>query len=1267
MSPSSKPPLGDADCGAGDSGEATRQVFRLESTPIPDGTTVIEASAGTGKTYCVTGLVLRLLLEKKVSGIGHILVVTFTVAATDELVHRIRDALALAHRVLAGDAAPPDPFFRQLAQQHGGGDGLRILRQARLELDDLMVATLHGFAKRILEQNAFESGLPFRQDFLEDAAQPLLEAAQDFWRQVFYRADPLETAIAAYRHWTPKYFLDDFETYNRHPNTDLLPKRDLETVRQELAAARRALTKSLATAGAIGDLGRVLSRVRFKKGSPLESTPILPLLGELEAFERRGEVAGLGAVEGLAKDVLDRQIYKKDIQQIAHLAIPRACQQLRDAVDNLEHAVRGAFLRRVRILFENHKARSGQLTFDDLLHRLHEALLDPDRRDALETAVRQQFEVALIDEFQDTDLVQYAIFRQLFAKSPLFLIGDPKQAIYRFRGADVFAYMKARNEARRVFTLDRNWRSAPALVEAVNALFSASPRAFVFPEIPFQTVVAALQDEALGVRTGTPGSPRLEAPRLEAPPLEAPLQWLWLPQMDNREAAGQVLRQAICDEIHRLLDSAILHDTAEDPPRTVEPGDIAILVRTNRQAQELRDDLQRSGIPAVLSHAGDVFHSDEMAELERLLEAIAEPTHAPRLRAAAATLLWGDDAPTLLALEQDDTAWQLRVETMVAYRRLWLRSGFMPMMQQLISQRQLKPRLLALHDGERRLTNLLHAVELLHQASHRQHLSPPGLLRWLDSERQRSSRDSESSELRLDSDAKAVQISTIHKSKGLEYNIVFCPYLWEPRSAPKKPVLAHVAEDRRVFDFGSENLGRHQGLAAAEQLAEELRLAYVAITRARWRCYVVWGKIGRAKGAATSALAALLHRPLSAPSLELEVSAAEWTAKVAHDMSRSFDGWQDGLRAFVKAQQGRMALRTVEPHIQAARRPLPEVATPLLASCSFPDQARGRLQPWSMVSFTSLSRPDAKRPAESPEHDDPAVIPPPAPQPRQGIFAFAQGRQAGHCLHHLLELCDLSTLQDDTIGSQFIESQIIELQIDASLKRYGLRQPEAHQGTIDPLQVVKDMLHRLAAAPLPKAGFSLGQVPRHDWRVEEKFYAPIQNLSGDELAKLFQQHGENRVAEQYASLLAPLQGVQLAGFLTGIIDLLFEHQGRWYLVDWKSNHLGDHLEDYDDEAIWQAMRHHHYVLQYHLYVFALHRYLGQRLQGYDYQQHFGGVYYVFLRGLAEPPVNGRDRDEAGSHDAPTDNLVAASRGFYYDRPPTALIDALDRAAEGVSR
>lgn len=1218
--------------------------FDLLTTPIEPGTTLVEASAGTGKTYCLAGLVLRMLLEEKVGGIDRLLVVTFTNAATEELQTRIRDALTMASRVLRGEVTTEDPFFRSLAQNYSHNRGRDILRRALLDFDELMVATIHGFAKRVLEQSAFESGLPFHQEFLENDDSLLLEMARDSWRAHLYEASELVSTVVAERRLTPRSFLEDHGRWRRHPGTRIEPPtKGLAVATQRLEEAAQGLRKGFQRL----QLQAFLGRLEYLSRNKLDRRQIQHLLGDLEAFCQSGDAAGLAAADTLRWSELQKVVKKQHHPSLQHHPTLAACETLSLAVDNLVHALRVAFIHDVEERFTETKKRAGILSFDDLLRRLHEALSDPHRGPFLARAVSRQYQAALIDEFQDTDLVQYEIFRRLFRRAPLYLIGDPKQAIYRFRGADVFAYMAAKRDAGRRYTLDRNWRSTHHMVEAVGAVFKESTHPFVYEEIPFEPVAAAGQADLAPLR-GDDGTA---------------LTWLWLEDRLSRAEAIPRIEEAVAVEVANLLHGGL---TLGDRPLVA--GDIAVLARTNLQARGLQAALHRMGVPAVISRAGDVFESEEMAELLRLLQAVADPTQPPRLRAALATPLWGDRAEDLLHLAEDDDAWQQRVESFETYRALWRQRGFMPMMQQLIDEQGVRPRLLITPDGERRLTNLLHAVELLHQASGDRHLSPSALLHWLETERHHRARDRESAELRLESDARAVQISTIHKSKGLEYGVVFCPFLWEsrPQGDPEK-VLAHLDHRRVVYDCGSEHFATHRALAEAEALAEDLRLAYVALTRARYRTYVVWGQIGRKSRGASSPLAWLLAPVLGVSGSLLDEPPEKRVARVRADLQNRWDHlWESPLRDFAARYPELMEVRTLDASAPRAFPPADPEAVRALACRQLPPEARRRLQPWHIVSFTSLRRgedtaqADLEFPAlprtpplgEIPDHTDPPLPQVPAvPDAPSGIFAFAQGPRAGTCLHHVLEQCDLTAPH----------SEENHRKITRILERHGLHQAAAHRirrpevpKDFDPTTAVVDLLKNLATSPIPSTTFSdtpnhtsnhtpnnpftLAHVPRSKQRIEWPFFTPLAAFVPNTLATLFKQHGRGRVATEYSPRLAHLDAKELQGFLTGFVDLVFVYQERWYVVDWKSNHLGDQPEDYGDDTLWHAMQHHHYVLQYHLYVLALHLFLEQRQPGYDYEEHFGGVAYVFLRGL-----NGGDP-------APT--------GWYVDRPPIDLIDAL---------
>ncbi len=1240
-------------------------LFDLATTPVEDGITVIEASAGTGKTYCLTGLVLRLLLERRVSDVSELLVVTFTNAATQELVERLRSALAATCRLLTGEGTGDetfreDPFFRHLAETYRDDAGAaRIAREALVRFDELTVSTIHGFCMRVLGDSAFESGEPFDGELVEDAATLLLEAARDVWRRLLYvaparprrdvpparlrrdRASQLVASVVTEAGLTPESFLADWQLWRRHPRTEILPPApDLTVATQRLGAAG----ESLKEAWDLGALRALLEPRRFLRGAYFAGT-LADRLHDADAFCRQGEPSGLRPVCELGAEKLEPSLFKRDRTGVSAHPVIAACGAFATAVDSFVHALRSAFVTEVDRRFEADKRQTLTWTYDDLLGRLRDALDDPRHGGALAQAVRGRYRAALIDEFQDTDLVQYEIFRRLFRRGPMVLIGDPKQAIYRFRGADVFAYLAARDDARRVYTLGHNWRTDGPLVEAVNSVFgrqaAGTGRPFIFEQIAFEPAIAA---------------------RGPAGDEHRPLQWIWVPRPRTRELARSAIEQAVTSEICRLLDGQ-----GGSPPEgresTLAPDDVAVLVRTNEQATSLQSALRAAGVRSVIGRSGDVFLTEEMADLETLLIAVADPGDAPRLRAAWATRLWGAGDRDLRRLNRDDEAFAHLLQRFGAYRHDWRRRGFMPMIQGLFAERGVRRRMLASVAGERRLTNLIQATEVLHSAERERHLSPAALLGWLAGERARDRRSIEDTELRLESDGAAVQIATVHRSKGLEYEVVFCPYLWQARSTDRRPVQAHAGGSRLVLDYGSDALDRHRRQAEAERLSEEARLAYVALTRARRRCYVVWGDVPGKGGPAASALGYLLYYDAGtatgrAPATE----PGELAERAAAEIKAGRKEWRRDLERLIASHTEIMEMRSVEEIARRSAAPLsggrPSAAAPRDLR---PRRFRGSVpKAWSLESFSSLSRAGyAGEASPAPLRGDPDR---PEQEGRRGtvpeggggdnMAAFARGRRAGTCLHRVLERCDLSRLGDDT-----------DRQIAEALRRYGLEQARRHSsagesadqptcppaGVFDPAGAVRDLLRRLATATLPETDFALGAVPRARWLVEWRFTMPLGRLTPRRLAELFRDHGRGAVGDHYPARLETLADNQVHGYLTGFVDLIFSHGERWYLIDWKSNHLGPSAAAYGREDLWQAMSHHHYVLQYHLYLLALHRFLRQRLAGYNYQRHVAGAYYVFLRGVADEHQD----DESGD-----------ATGWYLDRPPLALIEALDELVEG---
>jgi len=1172
------------------------RVFDLIESPIGEVGTLIEASAGTGKTYTITGLVLRLFLERKVDHPSQILVVTFTIAATRELRNRVREALLDALAVFEGRvSAEPGSLLDALWKQHGA-EGRVILRDALLAYDELAILTIHGFCKRVLDDNAFESGVPFDAEFITDDTELHARAAHDFWRTHITAGQPFLAGLAVARGWGPETFLEDYRQSRRYPHTRVLPEPgDLdalglrfESLRHELAQCwdRSRVTELLAS-----------SRLKKNKNKiPADPREQQVFLDSVEQFISAGVDYLVDSVLAFGKRALEDGVYKKDLTQWDGVPFLDCCEEMTLLVEGIEQSVRLAFIHGVAANIEKLRAGDSFMTFDDLLWFLHAAATDPEKGPRIATEVRATYRIALIDEFQDTDQRQYEIFRALFGERQMYLIGDPKQAIYAFRGADIFAYLDAKTDATEHYTLDRNWRSHPRLIQAINAIFERVREPFVFADIPFHPVRAAEKERRDELRGDGQGE----------------LVWWYFPPLEkgknNAEEAEKRLADAVAAECITLLSGDM-----SIGERQLHPGDLAVLVRTNKQAEVVRAALGRCGLPSVIAQSGDIYQTAEAAEVQTLLEAVLTPTDRGALAGALATGLWGRDAGTIIALTDDEVDRQALVERCLELRKTWFAKGFMPMFQELLSIIELRARMRALIDGERRITNVLHLAELLHELEGEHGLSAEALIRRLARERARDKHLQDSALLRLESDARAVQIVTIHKSKGLEYNVVFCPFLWHSRpNDGKQPVLAHRASGEVVYDCGSAHYAETHVLAERERVAEDARLAYVALTRAKLRCYVAWGTFGRKSE--QSALAYLLTGGT-------DLSRNDWHKTIGKDKA----DWGGALARFCDQNPDTMSFRehldpvepgTYRPGEQADRLEEPRVFPP------------DRVLPiWKVASFSSLT---SGIEGERPDHMDPPEEVEELEQPK-GILAFARGAHPGICLHEILEKLDFR-YPDDSVARDLVTEV---------LTRFDLVDRARHPYPLEPVPAVLSMLDRVLRSPVPEQGFALAELSPEQRLEEWQFYLPMENLEPSGLAAIFATHARPEIAA-YATRLQHLDPDRITGFLTGFVDLCFRQDGRWYVVDWKSNFLGGRQRDYDQTVVWASMFEHHYILQYHLYITALHRFLASRQAGYDYDEHMGPALYVFLRGC----------------DGTTD------RGWFIDTPPRALIEALDDAIGG---
>lgn len=1176
----------------------------LEIGAVPlRGINLVEASAGTGKTHALTGLYLRMVLETEFPP-ESILVMTYTQAATAELKERIRRRLIQARSLLEGEGSEETELRPLLAACGDPALARRRLDLAIAGFDQAAVHTIHGFCQRVLTEQAFETGQSFQVELVPDQSTRRQQVVDDFWRRE--------------QEQLPDLFLEAFRKQIQGPEallarlSEALGKpylqvraaawpEDLAELEEAANTRREALRQiwgreSGTIQGLLSDTKRLNGR-RYRQdwvaswclrmGEWLAQTPYEQPFDKVERF----------TPAFIQESLKPRQLFPEHPffeGMAAYLTLAERCREAYTrACVALQRRCHAYLLEEL----PRRQAEAGEWSYDDLLLQLNQALQgEPGAR--LAVLLRRRYPAALVDEFQDTDPVQYEILRRIYHGhgQALFLVGDPKQAIYSFRGADIFAYLQARREAgAALHTLDRNWRSTPALVGAVNRLFASSPRPFFYPQIAFHPVTPAPRSmEALTVRGE--GDAALH---------------LWHLPFDRSvpvEEVRRVVAQATAGEIARLLRMAE-QGRARIGGRSLGGGDFAVLVRTHRQGERIAQALLRLGVKSVRCSQESVYWSQEAEALERLLMALLEPRRTDLLRAALATPLLGWDAAAIDALNRDDQALGEIAARFFAFHRLWRSQGFMGMFRRLLLAEAVENRLLALQDGERRLTNLTHLAELLHQQDSAARSGMEGLLKWLVRQRRSSSRDEERL-LRLESDGRLVKIHTLHVSKGLEYPIVFCPYLWDsaPEPGGDTPYLFHDPGQayQPVLELGSVRFEADRARQREEALAEGLRLLYVGLTRACHRCYLPWGAV---KNSENSALAWLLHRhEMGTGEIDLE----DWTA---HAKSLDSEAAHGTLRRLQEGGEGQIALATLPKEAEMAQLSL-EIEPELAPSRRF----RGRILPARQVaSFSSLV---AGRSEDRPDHDDLEGAEARLTSPAEGfdIHGFPRGAGPGSCLHAVLEQCDFTQ-----VGPGIDDTSIRE-----RLRFHGIDEHWA--------PVVVELLGRLVSTPLDAAGLHLGAV-RRERRIDElEFHFPVSGLDPAAIRRLASQHHFSEAAPLVEGL-GGVEGTRLEGFMKGFIDLVFEWQGRYYLADYKSNWLGPTVEDYHPRALHAAMREHHYSLQYALYTLALHRYLGLRLPGYDYERHFGGVFYLFLRGMQ--PVFG------------------ARFGVVAERPSQGFIQALD--------
>ena len=1214
------------------------------------GRRLIEASAGTGKTYTLVNLYLRLLLghggkagftnhQGKIMplGVEQILVVTFTEAATAELRLRIQQRIALARRLLEKglqQACTDDVLFQCC---HGELDRLyllELLQVAERELDQAAIYTIHGFCQRMLSQYAFETGAQYDCQLQPDTGVLQHQAIVDYWRQVFYGQ--------------PSLIAGELARIKLHSPADLLTALKPLLSRQKLQL--EGVEQGVDFTAAVLAAGQTVSQYKqqWLQGSAEFEATLSACRHQFHGvkFPMRWLPQWLAEVNQWAVDKVADLAMPKCLYRFSARQLETCLKQgyhlpklpLAEAIDHwtlqfnyLPELLAVASQTLPQYLQKLKQARQ-VLGFDDLLTQLDTAL-QGDSGLRLAQGIRQQLPLAMVDEFQDTDPLQLQIFNTIYngqIGTALVLIGDPKQAIYSFRGADLNTYIAAQKQADSCYTLATNWRSCAAMVTAVNQLFTARDNSFLHPDITFSKV----NDSGLADQLWL-GNQCLDGLHL------------WSEQAVAQDSAMltadryQQLMAATCaDQIIQLLGQP---DDAETTTcklsgQPLQPGDMAVLVSNRQQAQLLHDQLAERGLGAVyLSDRQLVFAASTAEYLWYVLRASLVPRRADWVRAALATPLLGLDCTALLRLQQDESEWRQRIEHFFAYGQLWQRQGIGVLLRQLLYDYRIPERWLAQKGGERQLTDLRHLAELLQQASYGLD-SPWTLLHWFEQRMLlacEQSGETREQIQRLESETNLVQIVTIHKAKGLQYPLVFVPFA----SLPNLP--------RETFFHRGNQLVLHlrpdaEDLQQAHQeaLAEQLRLLYVALTRAKFATWV--GLLPVAKGKTCRLPDTALGYLLQQRSIKASKDMA-WPAAIRLQL-------ETRLATLVHQADGCIIRQSVpEPMSQPCRLQYARTVQPARQSRVFGGNIASS---WQVSSYSALVRQPhmqqshdnnlpllAKSKAES-ELTLPWVMPvlservtkPAASEAaitsgQRYACQFNRGPQHGQFLHQLLEQLDFAHLYHAE------QQHWLSLQLQAG--GYGVEDIAGLTAWLDDI-----LQHDLTAGRLA-GGLRLCDLPKRQRLTEMEFNLAVSGPGKIQLAASRLQ----QIAEQNwpQAVDSRLDFKSFEGLLKGYIDLVFCHNGCYYLADYKSNYLGPQSHDYHEQAIDQAMLAHRYDLQCLIYSLALHCYLQQRLPDYQWEHHFGGFYCLFLRGM--------DPAQPGS-------------GVWFNRPDKQVLDALQQLFMG---
>jgi len=1092
-----------------------KDIFDVQNVEL-ESSNLIEASAGTGKTFSIAILVLRLIIDKDLD-IKQILMVTFTKAAVAELESRIREFIREAYRYIQNPELNIDKQIIEIVDNGVKKTNQKIildrLKGASLNLDETAIFTIHSFCQKTLTEFAFETHQLFGSELLDNQSQIIEKATNEYWRKeittlsvekikllrsIGLSKDNLTSVI--HKGLSEKKFI-----YKENLQVD---KYFESTLKKD-----KLVQKSLEEFISLFKLSEEnnLSYLQNQKGSS-------------NAIKTFGK--SLNNAELFLKILLDKYPNTKYIEKLfpkllkCALAYQERLEDLNNSLRHLLFFYYGQAINIVKKHVDKTKQRLSVMVFDDLITNLHLAVTGV-QEDLLKAELQKKYKAVFIDEFQDTDRKQYEIFDKLFGKSSiLFYIGDPKQAIYSFRGADIDTYKEAANSTSNAFTMDRNYRSTAKLIEGMNSFFRLIENPFADTNIQYEDV-----------KNGQ-GIAELELDGIEQKPIA------YLSCSNKKEIAEQVS--------YHILN--LLQNNYKVENRRIIPSDIGVLVRSKKEGIQIKNALNKLRIPSVTIDDAKVMESSEAQNIFYILKAVLEPNRANINRALL---------NSITSISKNYLLQESLEKDLINFKKIekeWQKNSVLGAISLFIRLYHVKSHLLSneTENGERILTNIFQIMELLLRKELENKLLPKELLNHLHNIIEGQEVIDDEYSQRIESDEDAVKIVTIHKSKGLSYNLVFAPFLDLQSKPDAKYTFLEYKNNKLEACFSLYKTEEEIEIYREQTEQENRRLIYVSLTRAVYKNFIFHNTYHNGgKGSImhfVNKMNPTLHfEPLN----ELEFPQKKYQ-----------------ITKIKERKPARVFLRNIK-------------------------------RDWGILSYSQLSDKHISFSLEKKESWD----------NNYDKFVFDQlpkGAFAGNFLHDLFE------------HSSFSEDNFMDLVKDISQKYSTI----FDENLIDKYQ---ELILNVLNSKYTDSGFKLSEINNSKKLPELEFYFNLTNFSPDKILKISQ--------------LIDIESSRITqGMMYGFIDLFFEHQGKYYILDWKSNFLGNRIEDYSTDNIELAMRGNNYHLQYLIYTVAVKRFLSLKIPDFNYKKQFGGVLYVFLRGCRENK----------------------NTGIFYSKPDEGLIDRLDK-------